>query len=334
VTVKGLSPSTNYEIVLSGERYPRRRIGKVRTMEAPPGRLLSRFATISDCHFGERSFAPLKLLHDPRPRPAGLLPYTVRCALAAISEAERWGAETIVAKGDLTQNARRTEIATAAEVLGRARVPVAIALGNHDVRGPLDVVAILNEAGVSASMDASFRDIPGARLVLGHSPIPDRHSGRLPESHVEEVASLAGAVSPGPAVVVLHHPLRKWPVETHYPPSVRWEDSRRFARAVRAANPSSVVLSGHTHRNRLYRAAGILVAEVGSTKDYPGQWAGYSVYEGGIRQVVKRIERPEAIAWNQMTKRALGGVWGWWSPGTLGDRCWTLHWPDRVVRAN
>lgn len=338
-TVKGLSASTTYEVLLSGDGYPRRRVGRVKTMEEPPGRLLSRFATISDCHFGERSFAPLKLLHDPRPRPSGLEPYTVRCAVAAITEAERWGAEMFVAKGDLTQNAKRSELAIAAQVVGRAKVPVALALGNHDVRGPLDAVAILKEAGVSVSTEASCRDLPGVRLVLGHSPIPDRHSGRLPDSHIAQVAALAAAGGrpdgdSRPAVIVLHHPLRKWPVETHYPPSVRWQDSRRLARAVRDANRSSIVLAGHTHRNRLYRAGGILVAEVGSTKDYPGQWAGYSVYEGGLRQVVKRVERPDAIAWNEMTKRALGGVWGLWSPGTLGDRCWTLHWPDRVVRAS
>jgi 3',5'-cyclic AMP phosphodiesterase CpdA len=246
----------------------------------------------------------------------------------------------IVAKGDLTQNARHEEIALAVQVLSNSKVPVAIALGNHDVRAPVDTASILRQAGFDASQDASFRDMPGVRVVLGHSPVPERHAGSLPGSHVAQVAALAAATSAGtgspdrrPAVIVLHHPLRRWPVETHYPPSVNWRHSRRFASAVRAANPSTIVLSGHTHRNRLYRAGGLWVSEVGSTKDYPGQWAGYSVYEGGMRQVVRRIERPDAIAWNQMTKRALGGVWGRWSPGRLGDRCWTIRWPDRMDRA-
>ena len=70
---------------------------------------------------------------------------------------------------------------------------------------------------------------------------------------------------------------------------------------------------------------------MGSTKDYPGQWAGYSVYEGGIRQAVFRVATDAAIAWTEMTRRAMAGVWGWWSPGRLADRCWTLEWPDRVV---
>ena len=339
VTIDGLAASTDYDVVLSGERFGRTVVARARTMDPAGGRLLSRFATISDCHFGERTFAPLRVFHDPRPRPAGLEPYTVRCAVAAIAEAEAWGAELLVAKGDLTQDGKPTEISTAIDVLRRAKVPIAMALGNHDVRGRGDAAAELRDAGFDASQDAAFLDLPGVRLVLGHSPIPRRHVGGLPDSHIAQVVGLAAggggpaAPAPAPAVVVLHHPLQRWPVETHYPPSVRRRDSRRFASALLEANRSAVVLSGHTHRNRLYRAGGLLVAEVGSTKDYPGQWAGYSVFEDGIRQVVRRIERPDAIAWNEMTKRALGGVWGWWSPGALGDRCWTMHWPDRVVRA-
>ena len=101
-----------------------------------------------------------------------------------------------------------------------------------------------------------------------------------------------------------------------------------------AANPATLIIAGHTHRNRRYPVGGLTVAEVGSTKDYPGQWAGYSVYEGGIRQVVFRVAEPSAIAWTESTRRVLGGIWGWWSPGRLSDRCWTLEWPNRVVAAS
>lgn len=113
-------------------------------------------------------------------------------------------------------------------------------------------------------------------------------------------------------------------METHYPPSLRWRDSRRLASGLQRQNPVSIVLAGHTHRNRRYSVNGVTVVEVGSTKDYPGQWAGYSVYEGGIRQVVRRVERPDAIAWTQMTSRAIGGVWRRWSRGHMADRCWSI----------
>jgi len=50
------------------------------------------------------------------------------------------------------------------------------------------------------------------------------------------------------------------------------------------------------------------------------------VHEGGIRQVVRRVAAPEAMAWTERTRRVLGGLWGWWASGRLADRCFTLGW--------
>jgi predicted phosphodiesterase len=325
LVVDGLEPATRYEVVLRGAHTPGRRVAQAVTLPAPPGRLLARFATISDLHIGERHVGLLRLLHDPQPRPDGLLPYPVRSALAAISEAEEWGAELIVAKGDLTREAEEPEARGVAKVLAGASVPVHAILGNHDVAGPADVVATLAAQGIAASTGARSVDLPGARLVLGHSPVSGLHSGRLERSHIEELIALT-ADSPGPVVLALHHPPTKWPVHTYYPPAISWNDSRTLMTGLGRANPSTVVLAGHTHRNRRYRISGLEVAEVGSTKDYPGQWAGYAVYEGAVRQVVRRTARTDVIAWTESTRRALGGVWGWWSQGDLADRCWTHEW--------
>jgi hypothetical protein len=71
----------------------------------------------------------------------------------------------------------------------------------------------------------------------------------------------------------------------------------------------------------------VLVTEVGSVKDHPGTWAGYVVHEGGIRQVVRRVMAPDVLGWTEATKRALFGVWGRWSPGSLDDRCISHPWP-------
>ncbi len=332
LTVDGLEPGAEFDVLLSAPGIPRCRVATARTLPEPPGRLLTRFATVSDCHIGEEHFGPARMLKDPSPRPPGLEPYTVRCTKAAIAEAEAWGARTLVAKGDLTQDGKLPEIEDAVGVLRSGVIPVEAVLGNHDVRGPTDAAAELSARGIAVSRQPRAVDLDGVRLVLGYSPIRGRHSGRVSGADIDAMAVLAGA-APGPTVVVVHHPLQRWPVETHYPPSVSWEDSVRLASQVALANPSTLLIAGHTHRNRRYRTGGITVAEVGSPKDYPGQWAGYAVYEGGIRQVVRRVERPDAIAWTQMTGRALGGIWGWWSPGRLGDRCWTLEWPDRVVAA-
>ena len=332
ITVDGLEPSTSYDICLSGPGQPRAKVATATTLPPPPGRLLVRFATISDCHIGERSVGPLGRFHDPRPRPAGLVAYPDRCARAAIAEAEAWGAALLIAKGDLTREGEADEIYQAVDVLASASVPVEAILGNHDVRGPLDAAAMISACGLSVTQEPRARDLPGIRLVLGHSPRPDHHSGAMNASDATEVARLAGEVAT-PVIVALHHPPRRWPVQTHYPPSIARRDSLRLVEGLAAANRSSLIVAGHTHRNRRYRVGGVTVAEVGSTKDYPGQWAGYSVYEGGIRQVVYRVAAPAAIAWTETTRRAMAGIWGWWSPGRLSDRCWTLEWPDRVAAA-
>ena len=202
--------------------------------------------------------------------------------------------------------------------------PTFAVLGNHDVRGVSDVGGALRAAGIRGSEAAHAVDLPGIRLVMGHSPVIGSHAGRLGSGHLDELVALAGTSSP--VAMVMHHPPRRLPVSTVYPPGIVRRDSARLVRGLQEANPSVVMLAGHTHRNRLYRVGGIPVAEVGSTKDFPGQWAGYTVYEGGLRQVVRRTARPDVIAWTEMTGTALGGVWRRWSPGSIGDRCWSVEW--------
>jgi 3',5'-cyclic-AMP phosphodiesterase len=332
LTVCGLEPDTSYEAVVSGPGIARRAAATVRT--APTlqlGEAVFRFATISDMHVGERFVGPARRLRDPRPRPDQLDPYPIRCAAAALAEAQAWGAELLVVKGDLTYAARPAEASSVADALASARVPIQAILGNHDVYGRADVSAVLAERGIPAHRDAYGMDVPGLRLVFGHTPVPGLHGGRLGGNQARDLAHLAGEAA-GPVVLVVHHPPRRLPVQTYYPPSISWRDSNRLLSAVSAGNPATLVLAGHTHRNRLYRSHGVLVSEVGATKDYPGQWAGYTVYERGVRQVVRRITRPDVIAWTEMTKRVALGVWGWWSPGRLSDRCWVLEWPSRIIR--
>jgi predicted phosphodiesterase len=320
IVVEGLCPDTEYEVGVGG-----RVAATARTLPAFGGRLLYKFATVSDSHIGERHVGFFHMLHDPRPPPVGLDPYPVRTLAAALAEAESWGAQLIVAKGDLTYHSEPDEAVDAARLLASASVPVHALLGNHDVHGDGDVKEALLSHGISIADGVRYVDVPGVRLVFGHSPVPGLHSGRLSESHTDELLEACRSAG-GPAVVSLHHPPRRGPIPTYYPPSISWRDSRRLMRGLATANGRALVLAGHTHRNRRYRVQGVNVAEVGSTKDYPGGWAGYSVYEGGIRQVVRRTLRRDVIPWTETTSRAAGGVWGWWSPGLLEDRCWTIRW--------
>ena len=103
--------------------------------------------------------------------------------------------------------------------------------------------------------------------------------------------------------------------------------AKRFLDAVAAAAPAALVVSGHTHRHRLRHRGPLAIAETGSPKDYPGTWTGYVVHERGLRQVTRRVARPDAIPWTEHSRWAGFGLWGLWSRGTLPHRCFTLHWP-------
>ena len=59
-------------------------------------------------------------------------------------------------------------------------------------------------------------------------------------------------------------------------------------------------------------------------KDFPGTWAEYRVYEGGIMQVVHRISTPEALSWSERCRhlyRDFGVDYETYALGALEDRC-------------
>ena len=61
-------------------------------------------------------------------------------------------------------------------------------------------------------------------------------------------------------------------------------------------------------------------------KDYPGSWAEYRVFEGGILQVHRRISSPEALDWSERTRALFGGLYPSYAFGRLEDRCFPI-WP-------
>lgn len=327
VVIEGLEPSTRYDVVVSGPGIARQAVTSFTTLAPPPGRLLTRFATINDIHLGDRRFGGMHTIDDVAPLPAGWEPFPLRCARAAIDEAAAWGAELLVVKGDLTRESEPVEFHETGRLLAASPIPVAAILGNHDVRTDVDGRALLAEHGIVVPDGAWARDLPGIRIIGGHTPVPGHHRGQITPEHRAELVRLAKE-GPAPVFVAIHHQLQLTRWAHYYPPGVPENDARRFLEALAAACPAAMVASGHTHRNRRHRFGPLTMVEVGSTKDYPGEWAGYAVYEGGIRQVVRRIAAPSVLGWTEPSALALGGVWGHWSVGTLADRCFTLCWPE------
>lgn len=315
----GLPPGTTLDVVVDG-----RRATTLRTLVPPPGRELGRIATISDTHVGDGS--TFGILPKVRDHLGGGDPPVVRATRAAVGELTEWGAELLVAKGDLTHHGRHEEWARVADLLAATGLPVIATVGNHDVGsravagGPL-----LAARGVElAQGDIVVRDVPGLRVIAADATRPAHHPGSF--RAIGDALLAAAAEAPGPVLVAMHHQLHRLPFPTHWPPGVLGPESGRFLRRLADANPNVIVTSGHTHRHRARQMRGVLLTEVGSPKDFPGGWAGYVVHEGGIRQVVRRVADPDVLRWTEATAAALFGIWGRWSPGRLSDRCFTHEW--------
>ena len=77
--------------------------------------------------------------------------------------------------------------------------------------------------------------------------------------------------------------------------------------------------------------SGVPTVEIGCVKDFPGTWAEYRVYEGGVMQVVHRISTPDALAWSERCRdlyRDFGVDYQAYALGDLTDRCFVF--PNRT----
>ena len=122
--VERLEADTAYQVAIDG-----RPVTTLRTLPAPPGRFLGRFATVSDLHIGETGFGRAPRLHLSA-EPDGAHP--VVCLRAALTELREWGAEAVVVKGDLTHDSRAAEYDLAGGLLASCGLPLWVIPGNHD----------------------------------------------------------------------------------------------------------------------------------------------------------------------------------------------------------
>ena len=321
VALAGLAPETSLEV-----RMDDKPVGRFTTLAAPPGPEVFRFATVNDLHLGEEKFGLLGTIRERDPS----VPSAERCARAAIDEALAWGAQTIVVKGDLIAKGFEEEWDAVGALLASIPVPVHVIYGNHETYEPeVDGAPHLDRHGVNVTHEPTAVDVPGLRIVLLPTAVPHTGRGEVGPRHRELTTELVRD-APGGAFVAMHHYPQRFRFPNAWPPGIPGPQARPLLDGIAAANPATMVASGHSHRHRRHHHGPLVIAEIGSTKDFPGTWAGYAVHEGGIRQVVYRVARPDAIAWTERTRRAVFGIWGRWSPGLRSHRCFTHPWPDRA----
>ncbi|HET9691975.1 MAG TPA: metallophosphoesterase [Acidimicrobiales bacterium] len=322
--VEGLAPDRPYE--LHGVAFA--------TLPRPPGARLATVATVNDVHFGEvecgrvdgADVGPVLTAAegaDPYPE---VMNRAAAAEIAALCGGR--GPDALVAKGDLTADGRPEEYA-AFEACYRPPFGerLHVVLGNHD-----------NQADHRAFDCPPVRriDVPGAVLAVLDTSRPGEGGGRLSAEQLDWLDALAAEVAADdPARPVLafgHHPcLTGLPGEwtdagAHLDPV----DSGALA-AVLACRPSIVGwFAGHTHRNRVGHrpeTGPLPYVEVAATKDFPGSWAEYRVFEGGVLQVHHRVAAPAAVAWSEECRALVFGLYPRYALGDLADRCFALPTP-------
>ena len=326
ITVRSLTPASNYEVMLD-DGGSRRRLASFATLASPPGELLCRVSTISDIHLGERGFGAVMKIKEARTlKEDG---YPLRCARAAIAESVEWGAETLIVKGDLTWSGRANQFKMVAALINESPIPALVTLGNHDVFAKsVDAERALGAGGVPVIVHTTTRDLPGLRIIVLPTVIAHHRDGTIARDDRDAaVDAAADARRSGVAVLVAaHHYPQRFNRALGYPPAIPAPIADDFLRGLAAANPKAFFTAGHAHRNRAWIRHGVPITIVGATKDYPGVWGGYAVHEGGIRQVVTRVAEPSSMAWTDRSRGALFGLWGYWSPGLRSHRCFTHAW--------
>ncbi len=332
LVVNNLPPSSKLQMVVRSAAGTT--VLKFTTLTPPPGERLARIATVSDLHLGAERWGFLKTMNESKMElPAGIdpaiaaTPASMRCATAAIDEAVAWGASQLVIKGDAAHHRTPEAFQLVDQLVDKfADLPILMIPGNHDVddKSDMDVPSTFGQRQLPLIRTQDHLDLPGLRLVATDSTIDNTGPGTINENRSELLDLVAG--SPDPVLLAIHHHFQPRSYPTYWPLGIPAPESTDFLTDLGRANKNTLVTSGHTHRNRVRHHGPVLLTQVASTRDWPGVWAGYTIYEGGISQVVRRIAQPGAIHWHEYSKDAVGGIWRYWSSGPMKQRCLSHSW--------
>lgn len=354
-------PGPGYEVISGlAPGTPVLRHGfETHSLERPPGELLCKFATVNDVHFGEIECGKVGDLGDAvshlaglgmfgagapeaedqlqnfvgqlgpvvvKSSPAGATPYPDLMSRAAVAEISAIDPAAVVAKGDLTASGLVGEYDAFLQCyLGAFGDRLLHVRGNHD--------AFTGRR--FASEPCQELALPGVILAVLDTVIEGRDSGQVRDDQLEWLDELGGRAD-RPVLVFGHHHVWK-PGSASRPPTyfgINPDDSERLVEVV-ARRPAIIgYFAGHTHRNRVRRFARtgeVPYAEIACVKDFPGTWAEYRVFEGGILQIHRRLSSPDALAWSEQCRGLFWGMYPAYAFGRLEDRCFPIL--PRDVRA-
>jgi Icc protein len=322
---------------------------ETRTLERPPGEPLCRFATVNDTHFGETECGTLADVSDAmaylaaagsevegardklkafldqlgplmvNSSPEGAKPYPEMMSHAAVTEIVGYEPVAVVVKGDITSSGLAEEyeaflqcyMDTFSDRLLHVR-------GNHD--------AFTGRRFASESFQE--RTLPGVILAVVDTVIEGRDSGQVRAEQLEWLDELAGRADRPVLVFGHHHPWKPGSSDRSADYfGINPNDSEHLVELIARRPAICGYFAGHTHRNRVRHFAEtgcVPYVEVASLKDFPGSWAEYRVFEGGILQVHRRLSSPAALAWSEKCRGLYWGLYPSYAFGRLEDRCFSI----------
>ena len=254
-------------------------------------------------------------------------PYPDVMNRAAAAEMAAARPDAVVVKGDLTSAGAAAEYA-AFEAVYR---PVfgdrlVVTRGNHDNPAPGPA------GGVPAPPPVQEVALAGVRLAVLDTSRPGWVGGHVSAEQAEWLDELA-ARSDRPVLVFGHHPGGGADIDRLFPspPGTNSLGPNSTARLATVINRRPAIVgyfAGHTHRNKVRHLADTGAfpwVEVACVKDFPGTWAEYRIFEGGILQVHRRVHStPEAVRWSERCRSLFGGWYPEYAFGALEDRCFEV----------
>jgi 3',5'-cyclic AMP phosphodiesterase CpdA len=237
----------------------------------------------------------------------------------AVDEMRTIEPDAVVVKGDLTTHGSHEEYERFLDVYrGAFGDRMYHVRGNHD-----------GYYGEDFASDAPLEvTLPGVILAILDTVIPRSATGQVSASQLEWLDEL-GARADRPVLVFGHH--HPWqPGSSSRPDTyfgINCDDSEKLVDVIARRPRLAGYFAGHTHRNRVRRfrpTGAVPFVEVACVKDFPGSWAEYRVFEGGILQVHHRISAADALAWTDRCREMFAGTYPTYAFGTLEDRCFRV----------
>ncbi|MGI9578331.1 MAG: metallophosphoesterase family protein [Microthrixaceae bacterium] len=308
--LEGLRPDTPVEVDgVEARTLPRR------------GQLLCRVATVNDVHFGETVAGHIDGLegYETFSVGPGEEPYPEVMNRGAVRDINSWDPDLVVVKGDLTSNGTAAEYAQFERMYRPAFGDRLVAVrGNHESYHHL---AVANEP-------TQERNLPGVTVAVLDTSRDGFANGTITSDQFEWLDEL-GSRADRPVLVFGHHPV--WDAEHDersdrtfgLSPDATDTLVETFVRRPRLVG----YFAGHTHRNHVVRMAArpeVPFAEVACVKDFPGSWAEYRVFDGGILQVHRRISTADALAWTERTRGMYEGGYPSYARGKRHERCFEV----------